>query len=131
MSSDEHLNILVVENERIVAWELSERLKRMGHKVCGITGKGEEAVKLASEIQPSLVLMDIMLDDEMDGVEAALEIRLNQDTPVIFCSALAKEMQTRARTTNPLAFLEKPLDYVLLGHLLAELTGSPRSDDSC
>ena len=114
-------NVLVVENERIIAWDLSERIKRLGHNVCATAATGEDAVRLASEFLPSVVLMDIMLDGEMDGIEAAQEIRSCLDLPVIFCSACSKEKQALAQTARPLGFIEKPINTEILKQLLAKL----------
>ncbi|MBI9079489.1 MAG: response regulator [Pseudodesulfovibrio sp.] len=117
--NENKLKILVVENERIVAWELMSRLKRLGHDVCATAATGEDAVRLALECLPSLVLMDIMLDGEMDGIEAAREIRYLLNLPVIFCSAFSKEMQVRAKEVSPLGFVEKPMNWNVLENLLS------------
>ena len=96
------LKVLVVEDERIVAWELTERLTRMGHAVCGVAPTGEEAVRAAQDNRPDLVLMDIMLAGPMDGIEAARSIRSRLGTPVVFCSAYTGETRARAERLDPL-----------------------------
>ncbi|MEW5772430.1 MAG: response regulator [Thermodesulfobacteriota bacterium] len=121
MNRSDKIMVLVVEDEYIVAWELSERLKRMGHAVCATVSTGEEAVLAAREDRPDLVLMDIMLAGAMDGIEAAEAIRTDSDTPVVFCSAYAGDMRARAERLAPLGFLEKPMDYDRLEILLAGL----------
>ena len=63
--------ILVVEDEQIVALELKDRLTHMGHSVVGVVGSGEEAIEHARRLQPDLVLMDIKLQGEIDGIQAA------------------------------------------------------------
>jgi CheY-like chemotaxis protein len=118
---DERIKILVVEDEHIVAWELTERLKRMGCTVCGAVPTGEEAVRAVRECRPDLVLMDIMLAGKMDGIEAARAIRTCCDTPVVFCSAYVGEVRARAESLGPLGFLEKPMDYDRLACLLTGL----------
>ena len=67
--------ILIVEDERIVATDLSKRLKAMGYEPVGRAASGEQAIALAGELKPDLVLMDIRLEGELDGIAAAREIR--------------------------------------------------------
>lgn len=123
MTPDAQLKVLVVEDERIVAWELTERLRRLGCNVCAAVATGEEAVRAVRDIRPDLVLMDIMLAGKMDGIEAARTIRTSFGTPVVFCSAYAGEVRSRAESLGPLGFLEKPMDYDRLAGLLAGLAG--------
>jgi len=115
------LNVLVVEDEHIVAWELTERLRRMGYAVCAAVPSGEEAVRAAQENRPDLVLMDIMLSGPMDGIEAARSILTRLGTPVVFCSAYSGETRARAERLGPLGFLDKPMDYDRLEALLGGL----------
>ena len=67
-------NILVVEDESIVAKDIQHSLKKLGYTVLGICNSGADAIKLASETKPDLVLMDIMLKGDMSGIEAATEM---------------------------------------------------------
>ena len=132
MKPDSQLKILVVEDEHIVAWELTERLKRMGCLVCGAVPTGEEAVRVAREARPDLVLMDIMLAGQMDGIEAARAIRCASGAPVVFCSAYTGEIRSRAESLDPLGFLEKPMDYDRLASLLSGLApGAPQVEVRC
>jgi len=133
MSVDTQIKILVVENERIVAWELSERLKSLGFIVCATAATGEDAVTFAKQYKPNLVLMDIMLDGEMDGIEAAQIIRSLLNLPVIFCSAFSEDMRDRAQAASPLGFLEKPLNEILLQHLITRLLpdGTSAKERTC
>ena len=80
----ERARILVVEDEGIVAMDLETRLISLGHDVTAVVSSGEEAVAKAIETSPDLVLMDIMLKGQMDGVEAALQIRDHLNIPVIY-----------------------------------------------
>ncbi len=121
MKPNSRLTILVVEDEHIVAWELTERLRRMGYNVCAAVPTGEEAIRVAQDHRPDLVLMDIMLAGKMDGIEAAQAIRCASGAPVVFCSAYSGEMRTRAERLAPLGFLEKPMDYDRLANLLSNL----------
>lgn len=63
--------ILVVEDEAIIAMEIQARLEEMGYAVAGVASRGEQAIEIASKTRPGLTLMDIILRGEMDGVEAA------------------------------------------------------------
>ncbi|MEH2225488.1 hybrid sensor histidine kinase/response regulator [Nostoc sp.] len=101
--------ILVVEDEAIVAKDLQFRLKKFGYTVPAIASSGEEAINIAIEISPDLVLMDIKLKGSMDGIEAAAEIYKRLDIPVIYLTAYADENTLeRAKITEPFAYLLKP-----------------------
>ena len=76
--------ILIVEDETVAAWYLQEALENMEHKVVGSVASGEEAIQVAGEMQPTLILMDIRLQGEIDGIAAAEQIRLRFDIPVIY-----------------------------------------------
>ncbi|WP_445630587.1 ATP-binding protein [Nostoc sp. DSM 114167] len=101
--------ILVVEDEAIVAKDLQYRLNKFGYIVPAIASSGEEAINIAIEISPDLVLMDIKLKGSMDGIEAAEEIYKRLDIPVIYLTAYADENTLeRAKITEPFAYLLKP-----------------------
>lgn len=104
-------SILVVEDERIVALDLQERLKVLGYAVPVTAARGEEAIQLAMELHPDLVLMDIQLKGEMDGVEAASTIQDHLDVPVIYLTAHADHSTLdRARMTSPYGYILKPFE---------------------
>lgn len=103
--------ILVVEDEVLVARDIQARLSRMGYEVVGTAGKGEEAVSMALEHDPDLVLMDINLRGDMDGIEAAIKINNAKSIPVIFCTAYSNdEVLERAKITSPFGYVLKPFD---------------------
>ncbi|OYD82106.1 ATP-binding protein [Azospirillum brasilense] len=103
--------ILIVEDDRIVARDIQHQVSRMGHVVVGLSASGEEAVRLAGSHQPDLVLMDIRLEGEMDGIEAARRIRDAQRIPVVFLTAYANDdVVQRASLTEPFGYLLKPLE---------------------
>jgi two-component system, response regulator PdtaR len=107
----EAARILVVEDEAILAANLEDQVRRMGHEVVGVTGSGERAVGLAGREQPDLVLMDIRLDGAMDGLEAARRIRERRGVPVIFITAYADDaLLERARESEPFGYLVKPVE---------------------
>ncbi|MBE9092921.1 response regulator [Tychonema sp. LEGE 07203] len=103
------IKILVVEDEVIVAADIAGRLKKLGYAVIATVVSGEEAIKKVTEERPDLVLMDIVLKGEMDGVTAAEKIRAKVDVPTIFLTAYAddKTLQ-RAKITDPFGYIIKP-----------------------
>jgi PAS domain S-box-containing protein len=106
--------IMVVEDEPITAMDLEQMLVAIGHEVAGWSDAGEEAVEKARALSPDLVLMDIRLQGEMTGIEAADRIREEarshgSSTPVVFLTAFAdKETVDRACRTSPYGYLVKP-----------------------
>lgn len=104
--------ILIVEDESIVAKNMQNKLKRLGYDEPAIVSCGEEAIKKAQmRPHPRLVLMDIKLEGNMDGVEAAELIRDRFDIPVVYVTAYAdKQTLQRAKKTSPFGYLLKPFD---------------------
>lgn len=103
--------ILVVEDEAIVALDIKSRLKRMGYAVAGICPTGEEALDKAGKLKPDLILMDIMLGEDMDGIEAAGLIGENYGIPVVYLTAYADQATLeRAKITNPFGYIIKPFE---------------------
>jgi PAS domain S-box-containing protein len=103
--------ILIVEDESIVAMDIKCALEGLGFTVCSMVSSGEEAVTTAAENKPDLILMDIMLKGEMDGVEAAKWIHENLDIPVIFLTAYTDPTTLeRAKQTEPYGYLVKPFE---------------------
>jgi two-component system cell cycle sensor histidine kinase/response regulator CckA len=101
--------ILVVEDDSIIALELEDRLQILGYDVCAKSSSGEDAVKKANELRPDLILMDILLAGAMDGIEAAAEIRVRFDIPVVFLTAYAdRDTLQRAKVTEPYGYIIKP-----------------------
>ncbi|MEG5171386.1 ATP-binding protein [Microcoleus sp. B3-D7] len=103
------IKILVVEDEVIVAQDIAGRLKKLGYAVTATVSSGEEAIQKVLENPPDLVLMDIVLKGEIDGVKAAEKIRTNRNVPTVFLTAYAddKTLQ-RAKLTDPLGYIIKP-----------------------
>ncbi|MBI4764266.1 MAG: PAS domain-containing protein [Deltaproteobacteria bacterium] len=101
--------ILIVEDEGIEALDLQQRLNSLGYSAPDIASTGEEAVKMAEAGSPDLVLMDIMLSGEIDGVTAAGQIQARFDIPIIYLTAYADEdTLQRAKITEPYAYIVKP-----------------------
>lgn len=101
--------IYIVEDERIIALDLQRRLERIGYQICGLAASGPEALAGITDQRPDLVLMDIVLQGSMDGIEVALQIRKELHIPVIFLSAYTDtETIERAKEASPLGYILKP-----------------------
>jgi PAS domain S-box-containing protein len=104
-------SILVVEDEQIVARDILARLERQGYAVTAVVASGEEAVASVAVVRPDLVLMDIMLQGEMDGIAAAEKIREHYEIPVVYLTAYADERTLqRAKISEPFGYLLKPFE---------------------
>jgi two-component system cell cycle sensor histidine kinase/response regulator CckA len=102
-------DILIVEDEALVAADLGDRLREMGYTVAGELASGEEALNKIPNLRPDLILMDIVLDGEIDGIEAARQVHNRWDTPVVFLTAHADHNTLRrARLSKPFGYLIKP-----------------------
>ena len=100
--------IMVVEDERITAKDIQSALESAGYGVTGLVFSGEDAVRKAGELRPDLVLMDIQLEGEMDGIEAATQIRERYNIPVIYLTAYSNAgIVHRAKMTEPAGYLLK------------------------
>jgi signal transduction histidine kinase len=116
---EKRTRILVVEDERIVAEDLSMSLQELGYDVPAILESAEEVIARASEIAPDLILMDVMLGGKLDGVEAAERLAAIADIPVIFLTAHADDATfQRAKRSEPLGYLLKPFDVAQLRHTI-------------
>ena len=106
---NESFRILIVEDEHIVALDLQHQVEKLGHDVVGIAGTGTQAINLALDTHPDLVLMDIRLHGDMDGIAAATEIRSVEPIPIVYLTAYtdAKTLE-RASVTQPLGYILKP-----------------------
>ena len=103
--------IMVVDDEWLVAQGIKENLEDLGYEVVGLAATGEEALQAAALHRPDLVLMDILLQGNMDGIEVAERLRRNLEVPSIFLTAYA-DSQTlgRAKVTEPYGYLLKPFE---------------------
>ncbi|OGD09667.1 MAG: histidine kinase [Candidatus Aminicenantes bacterium RBG_13_62_12] len=105
------IKILIVEDEAIVAKDMESMLRSMGYEVSGVASTGAAALRLAEEAHPDLVLMDIVLQGDMDGIEAAAKIWQSLGIPVIYITAYAdKNTLGRAKVTEPFGYIIKPFN---------------------
>ncbi|MBI3987281.1 MAG: response regulator [Lentisphaerae bacterium] len=104
-------SILVVEDESIVAKDIQSSLQTLGYRVPAIVSTGEDAVNKAGALRPDLVLMDIMLKGDMDGIEAAAEIRKRYKIPAVYLTAYTDENTLRrAKVSEAFGYLLKPFE---------------------
>lgn len=103
--------ILVVEDEVLVAEQLKEDIEALGYAVAGIVEYGEQVSQAVAETKPDLILMDIRLEGEMDGIEAASRLQAEYDVPIIYLTAFSDQATLkRAAATAPAAYLIKPFN---------------------
>ncbi|MBT3226100.1 MAG: PAS domain S-box protein [Deltaproteobacteria bacterium] len=106
----EKARILIVEDETIIAMEVESQLQRLGYEVTSVVDTGEKAISKAESDKPDLILMDIRIKGEMDGIDTAEEIRNKFGIPVIFSTAyLDEERIERAKITMPFGYVLKPI----------------------
>ncbi|MBV9157901.1 MAG: response regulator [Acidobacteriaceae bacterium] len=102
-------HILIVEDESINATFIEYQLTKLGYSIAGLASSGEEAIELAKEARPDLVLMDIQLEGDLDGIETARAIRSSLGIPVVYLTGTSDpETLERARTTEAFGYLSKP-----------------------
>jgi diguanylate cyclase (GGDEF)-like protein/PAS domain S-box-containing protein len=103
--------ILIVEDESLIARDIEDMVRQAGYEICAVVGTGEEAIEKAETTHPDLILMDIILGGEMDGVEAAEKIREEFSIPVIYLTAHTDETTLqRAKLTEPVGYTLKPVE---------------------
>jgi PAS domain S-box-containing protein len=103
--------ILIVEDEAITAGDIQDRLEDFGYEVPAIASSGEGAIKKVEEIKPDLVLMDIVLKGDMDGIEAAEQIRDRFDVPVVYLTAYIDDARLeKTKLTEPYGSIIKPCE---------------------
>ncbi|WP_445246537.1 putative bifunctional diguanylate cyclase/phosphodiesterase [Microcoleus sp. OTE_8_concoct_300] len=103
--------ILIVEDESIIAEDISDSLISLGYRITGMVYSGEEAIEAAAKFRPDLVLMDVNLQGEIDGITAAAEIRSRFQIPVVYLTAYADENTLRrVNATKPFGYIVKPFE---------------------
>ncbi len=118
----EAVQILIVEDEMIIAAKISMHLEQLGYDVVGIVPRGEEAVRHCRETPPDILLLDINLKGLLDGVETATVLQKELDIPIIYLTANTDDATfERAKTTHPYSFISKPYKKIDLQRAI-ELT---------
>jgi len=123
--------VLVVEDEAVVAMHLRQELTKLGYTLAGIATTGEQALKMIHDVFPDLILMDIHIQGELDGIETARRIPRYLHIPVIYLSAYSEDTTLkRAGDTHPYGYLIKPfLDRELHATIKMALVRS-RADEA-
>lgn len=127
----EHVKILIVEDEEVIAMGLKIILVQEGYSICGIVSTGEEAVEMVLQARPHLVLMAIRLRGRFDGIAAYEQIKKHANVPAVFISTYAdKETIERAMATKASGYIVKPFKvYELTEHVKAALTSRIKSEN--
>lgn len=112
MSSTDRIRILIVENEGLVGCDMATSLTKLGHAVVGICASGEEALERIDELRPDLVLLDVHLAGQMDGIDTARVLQSRTPAAIVYVTACADlETVARARETHPHGYLLKPFNH--------------------
>ncbi|HTE30533.1 MAG TPA: response regulator [Chryseolinea sp.] len=133
---DTLIKILIVEDEMIIGAKISMQLTSLGYEVTGLLPRGEEAIVHVEENKPDIILLDINLKGNFDGIETALRIQRVADIPIIYLTANADEATfSRAKVTKPYAFIAKPYKQLDLQRAIeltisrmAEIETGPHAD---
>src|ERR1700712_5520551 len=108
MSTPAARRVLIAEDEALIRLDLKEMLQEEGYDVCGEAGDGESAIKLARELRPSLVILDVKMP-VLDGIAAAEQIARERIAPVVILTAFSQsDLVERARDAGAMAYLVKP-----------------------
>lgn len=115
-------NIMVVEDEGVVSIDIRNMLQKAGYNIAAVAFQGEEAVQKAAISGPDLVLMDIGLKGEIDGIEAARRIRERLRIPIVFLTGFADDVTVaKAQEINPSGFIIKPINEEELRKILEDV----------
>jgi PAS domain S-box-containing protein len=121
--------ILIVEDEAILSEDLGSSLESLGYVVSGKVSTGEEAVELAEKLRPDLILMDIKLQGDIDGIEAADQIRMDLDIPVVYLTGYSEnDVLERAKKTEPYGYIGKPISVMELRNTIETAIHKHKAD---
>lgn len=110
-------NILIAEDERIIALDIKATLNNLGYRVAGIARSVDEVLMKVKETKPNLILMDIILEGTKTGIDAANSLKSENDIPIIFITASTDSHTLElAQATKPIDILNKPFSSSLLAH---------------
>jgi two-component system cell cycle sensor histidine kinase/response regulator CckA len=112
MTSSDRIRILIVENEGLVGCDMATTLGKLGYVVAAICASGEEALERFEELRPDLVLMDVHLAGQLDGIETARALQRRSRVAIVYVTACADlDTVARARQTHPHGYLLKPFNH--------------------
>lgn len=123
MNTCKHLKVLIVEDEMIIAMTTSHILEKAGLTVVDITASYDEAIESFRNNEPQLVLLDIMIEGDKDGIEVGKTIKeISPNTVIVYISAYNDfETRSRAEKTFPLAYFNKPFEKAMIENVLTEI----------
>lgn len=122
-------NILIVEDERIIARDIATQLKHLGYTVVGMVDSGADAIASAAATKPDLILMDIVLQGDIDGIEAAQQIQSQFGIPVVYLTAYAdRHTLERAKITEPFGYILKPFNESALNSTIEMALGRAQAE---
>jgi two-component system, response regulator PdtaR len=117
--------IVILEDEIIIALDLKHRLENLGYDVPHTAFNGSDALKLTGQTDPDLVLMDIQLNGEMDGIKVAQQIRSLYNIPFIYITGSHdSSLLKKAKETGPVGFINKPFDDIEINNALKMATNT-------
>jgi DNA-binding LytR/AlgR family response regulator len=117
---NDSISILIVEDDMVIAANISLQLTKLGYEVTGIESRGEDAIHHAKENLPDIILMDINLKGPLDGIETAKSIQEFSDIPLIYLTGNSDEASfQKAKETHPFAFISKPFNELNLERTIA------------
>ena len=109
LSNQQKSRVLVVEDDELISLQIQIKLEILGYQAVAATAYGEEAVQLALDLAPDIVLMDIMLAGKMDGITTAHHIHANTGIPVVFLTAQAEDdILNRVKESEAFGYIIKP-----------------------
>ncbi len=122
VASDKSNTVLIVEDDMILSMVIEQMVQQLGYEVTDKVKSGERAIESALENKPDVILMDIRLDGEMDGIDAVHKIHSNTDIPVIYITGNNdSNSRDRASKTEHIDFLVKPVDQNTLNNALSRI----------
>lgn len=123
---NEPRKILIAEDEKIIALDIQRTLQRLGYEVTSVVDSGLDVITHVEKEKPDLVLLDIMLNSKLDGIDAANIISTKYNIPIIYLTALKDESTVqRAKQTNYYEYLTKPFDEKKLHNVISQALQRP------
>ena len=115
---------MIIEDEILIAMTLRLKLIKLGYEVCQLFTSGEEALKNIEKEKPDIILMDINLEGELDGIKTAQQIKNKLNIPIIYTTGYSdRDIMERAKASEPAGYLIKPFDFEVLLQTINSVRG--------
>lgn len=125
------LDVMIVEDERLISMMLSRIIQKLGHRVCACAASAKEALDTLERVTPDLVFLDINLEGPADGISVGETLAGERSVPFVYATAYTDaETKARAARSKPMAFLAKPVDMATVKTLCDALSGSASAPGS-